>query len=67
MALKKELPIKGTILFSHVHWDHIQGFPHFIPFFTAVNEFRVFGGTSLPISVEEIIKQQMKNYIILGE
>ena len=59
VALMNELPVKGTILFSHVHWDHIQGFPHFIPFFNAENEFRVFGGTSLPISVEEIIKQQM--------
>lgn len=23
MALMKELPIKGMILYSHVHWDHI--------------------------------------------
>ena len=58
-ALVKEFPIKGTILFSHVHWDHIQGFPHFLPFFIAENDFRVFGGTSLPISVEEILKKQM--------
>ena len=32
-ALMKEMPIKGTILFSHVHWDHIQGFPFFSPFY----------------------------------
>lgn len=32
MSLMKELPVKGTILYSQVHWDHIQGFPFFTPF-----------------------------------
>ncbi len=32
LALMKETPIKGTILFSHVHWDHIQGFPRLFLF-----------------------------------
>jgi phosphoribosyl 1,2-cyclic phosphodiesterase len=59
MALMKELPVKGTILYTHVHWDHIQGFPFFTPFFIPGNEFRVFGGTSLPTTVEEVLKQQM--------
>ena len=26
-------PISVTILFSHTHWDHIQGFPFFAPLF----------------------------------
>ena len=38
-ALMKEMPIKGTILFSHLHWDHIQGFPFFSPFFVDVSGF----------------------------
>lgn len=59
MALLKEMPVKGTILFSHVHWDHIQGFPFFTPFFVPGNEFRIFGGTSLPVTVEEVLNQQM--------
>jgi len=58
-ALMKELPVTGTILFSHVHWDHIQGFPFFAPFFIPGNEFRVFGGSSLPIPIEEVLNQQM--------
>ena len=58
-ALLKELPVTGTILFSHVHWDHIQGFPFFAPFFIPGNEFRVFGGSSFPIPIEEVLNQQM--------
>jgi phosphoribosyl 1,2-cyclic phosphodiesterase len=56
----KEMPIKATILFSHVHWDHIQGFPFFAPFFVPGNEFRIFGGTSLPSTIEEVLNQQME-------
>ena len=59
MALMKEMPLKATILFSHVHWDHIQGFPFFGPFFIPGNEFRVFGGTSLPTTIKEVLNQQM--------
>src|SRR5262249_57394824 len=25
--LAKEMPFEAHIFFSHVHWDHIQGFP----------------------------------------
>ncbi|MBI4652000.1 MBL fold metallo-hydrolase, partial [Candidatus Desantisbacteria bacterium] len=24
---------KASLLFTHTHWDHIQGFPFFTPFF----------------------------------
>ena len=54
-SLMKELPVTGTILFSHVHWDHIQRYPFFAPFYISVNEFRVSGGSSLPISIEEVL------------
>ena len=26
-------PVKGHVLISHTHWDHIQGLPFFAPFF----------------------------------
>lgn len=35
---------RTTLLFSHSHWDHIQGFPFFIPAFIPGNSLRVYGG-----------------------
>src|SRR5262245_58538792 len=32
---------EGAILFSHTHWDHIQGFMYFEPLFRAGNKFTV--------------------------
>ena len=34
-TLLKEMPITAHLFFSHVHWDHIQGFPFFDPAFVA--------------------------------
>ncbi len=36
-------PIVGHMLFSHPHWDHIQGFPFFTPAYQAENTFHIYG------------------------
>lgn len=41
--LINEMPLRASILFSHVHWDHIQGFPFFKPAFIPGNEFFLYG------------------------
>ena len=35
---------KGSarVIFSHTHWDHIQGFPFFVPFFIPGNSFEFY-------------------------
>lgn len=33
--------IKGQIFITHPHWDHIQGFPFFKPFYSGKNSFSV--------------------------
>ncbi len=35
---------KAKILLSHVHWDHIQGWPFFVPAYIPGNQFEVYGG-----------------------
>lgn len=41
--LLKEMPVDADIFFTHSHWDHIQGFPFFIPAFVPGNTFRIHG------------------------
>jgi phosphoribosyl 1,2-cyclic phosphodiesterase len=36
-------PVAASILFSHVHWDHIQGFPFFAPLFRPGTELALYG------------------------
>lgn len=43
LNLAKEMPIQATFFFSHVHWDHIQGFPFFVPGFVPGNTFVLYG------------------------
>lgn len=43
LKLARQMPIKATFFFSHVHWDHIQGFPFFIPGFVPGNVFDLYG------------------------
>ena len=38
----KGQPIEADILISHTHWDHIQGFPFFIPAFIPKNTFKIY-------------------------
>lgn len=42
-VLLKEQPVQASIFFSHVHWDHIQGFPFFTPAFIQGNSFKLYG------------------------
>jgi phosphoribosyl 1,2-cyclic phosphodiesterase len=43
LLAKASGPISGSILLTHTHWDHIQGFPFFAPLFIPGNTFEVFG------------------------
>jgi len=36
-------PWHATFFFSHLHWDHIQGFPFFKPAFCSGNRFELYG------------------------
>lgn len=42
-TLMSRLPVSAHLFFSHSHWDHIQGFPFFLPAFIKGNSFKVYG------------------------
>lgn len=51
--------VKGHIFFSHLHWDHVQGFPFFAPAFDCGNEFHLYAGVGLKYTVRRIMDEQM--------
>jgi phosphoribosyl 1,2-cyclic phosphodiesterase len=51
--------IVAHIFFSHLHWDHVQGFPFFAPLFTDGNEFYLYSGKNLNANVYGVMKNQM--------
>lgn len=53
-------PIEATVLLSHTHWDHIQGFPFFVPLFVPGNKFRVCGPHGAHSSLPEVLSGQME-------
>ena len=62
LALEKEFgsrPIKLSLLITHAHWDHIQGFPFFGPSYNDKNQIRIFGYNGADSGLQEILKEQM--------
>lgn len=57
--IAKGQPVNAYMFFSHVHWDHIQGFPFFIPIFQPQNEVHIFGGRNLEMTLGETLAGQM--------
>ena len=56
---RKNGAVNAEILLSHAHWDHIQGLPHFKPFFSPGNKVRIWGSRQGTTSLEAILRQQM--------
>ncbi len=53
-------PISATILLSHTHWDHIQGFPFFAPLFVPGNRITICGPEGSGHTLREVLSGQME-------
>ncbi len=54
-------PISTEIYLSHTHWDHIMGFPFFVPAYISGTTIKVFGPVTYEDEpLEEIVGGQMK-------
>src|SRR6516225_4469374 len=63
VALDREFQarrIKLSLLITHAHWDHIQGFPFFKPAYDSKNEIRIFGFDGAGATFREIMTEPMR-------
>jgi phosphoribosyl 1,2-cyclic phosphodiesterase len=56
-----EGPLRGHLLISHTHWDHIQGLPFFAPLFVPGNEWDIYAPHGFLQSVRETLAGQMQH------
>jgi len=59
-SLLSQLPVTAHLFFTHSHWDHIQGFPFFVPAFIQGNTFHIYGVPSPDgATIEQRLHDQM--------
>ena len=57
---KKKGSVDADIFVTHTHWDHIMGFPLFVPVFVKGSTLRIWGPVSFEdASLEDVIKNQL--------
>jgi phosphoribosyl 1,2-cyclic phosphodiesterase len=56
--LIKEKPQHINLIFSHFHWDHIQGFPFFDPIFNKKHSITLIGKPKLCHTLEHLFTAQ---------
>ncbi len=58
-AEARSAPRHLRMLITHTHWDHIQGFPFFIPAYVPGNRLDVYGPPSVEKPLEKVLRGQM--------
>jgi diguanylate cyclase (GGDEF)-like protein len=53
-------PMRLHLFIGHTHWDHIQGFPFFVPAFLPGSELNVYAPLGFQQSLEEAMSGQME-------
>ncbi len=53
--------VSAHLFFSHMHWDHIQGFPFFVPAYAKDSEIFVYDVEPGRTRVEELLHGQMRS------
>lgn len=49
-----------NVLFTHFHWDHIQGFPFFRPFFDDRFHFKIYGHSDKALDMKQALAAQIR-------
>ena len=54
-------PANLTLLITHTHWDHIQGFPFFVPAYNPRNNIRILGFEGARNDLQATLAGQMES------
>lgn len=63
LAMLKKQERRATLLLSHTHWDHIDGFPFFAPLYDPSFHLTLMAGhlSQLEGGIQSVIDKQMSN------
>ena len=53
--------LEAHMVFSHMHWDHIQGFPFFVPAYTPTTTLNVYEISKDDDRVQRLLLNQMRS------
>ncbi len=53
--------VEAHMFFSHMHWDHIQGFPFFVPAYAPKNRLHVYEVDASDTRVQRLLHGQMRS------
>lgn len=53
--------VKGRVFITHPHWDHLQGFPFFKPFYEGSSWIRVYLPPQEEVGCKDILQGHMSN------
>ena len=60
-------PLTVHLFISHTHWDHIQGFPFFVPAYRSDTTIHIYGAPGQGRSLEKVLRGQMEaDYFPVG-
>jgi phosphoribosyl 1,2-cyclic phosphodiesterase len=60
LVASRERPLRGHLFLTHTHWDHIQGFPFFAPWFVRGNEWDIYAPQGVGQRIENTLAGQME-------
>jgi len=61
LIAESQRPVRGHLMISHTHWDHIQGFPFFAPVFVQGSEWDLYAPSGLGERLETVLSAQMQH------